>query len=170
MLLKPSETVIARMSLLYYGILLFFGCCIRALNWGMLHSNMWQHSGYVNRHVFLPLCICTTPEEDPLSFYSWPWSEGCVAAACFSQWLNVFFSSWHIGFMSLKNLIEKHEVQRQKVDKNKNSSYSRAPEKKNVFVSFAVFSEWASSHWAAIRRCNLGDTTLIVFSQTATFN
>lgn len=106
MLLKPSETAIAWMWLLYYCILLFFGCCIRGLTWGMLHSNMRQHSGYVNRHVFLPLCICTTPEEDPLSFYSWPWSEGCVAAGCFSQWLNVFFSSWHIGFMSLKNLIE----------------------------------------------------------------
>lgn len=130
MLLKPSEMAIAWMSLLYYCILLFFGCCIRGLNLGTLHSNMWQHSGYVNRHVFLPLCICATPEEDPLSFYGWPWSEGCVAAACFSQWLNVFFfflthwvhvtekSNWKTWSWTTKGC------------KKRNSSYSRAPEKK----------------------------------------
>lgn len=166
MLLKPSETAIARMSLLYYCILLFFGCCIRGLNLGTLHSNMWQHSGYVNRHVFLPLCICATPEEDPLSFYSWPWSEGCVAAACFSQWLNVFFFLLDtLGSCHWKILLKNMKLNDKRLQKTKQFIQPRSW-KKNVFVSFAVFTEWESSHWAAIRRCNLGDTSRIVFSDS----
>lgn len=105
-LLKPSETAIAWIWLLYYCLLLFFGCCIRGLTWGMLHSNMRQHSGYVNRHVFLPLCICTTPEGSPFILQLTLKWRLCCSRVFFSVVECVFVFSWHIAFMSLKNLIE----------------------------------------------------------------
>lgn len=158
------QTAIAWMWLLYYCFLLFLGRCIRGLNWGMLHSNMWRHSGYVNSHVFLPLCICTTPEEGPLSFYTWPWSEGCVAAACFSECLNViFFLLDPLCSCHWNNLIEKHEVEWQRVARNKTVHAAALLKKKKMsllvlshLVSEQVHSELQGcSFWTYFTNCFL---------------
>lgn len=80
-------------------------CWTGRLNLRILHSDMWRHSGYVSGDVFLPLRICHTPEQDPLSFYSWPWIEGCFAAACF---LNGWMGFRDVWLTKLRNHLEQH--------------------------------------------------------------
>lgn len=79
-----------------------------------------------------------------------------------------FFFSWDIWLTwpKKKTFLKNIKQSSKRLQKNPKVSLKLCSWKINVFVSFVAFSEWASSHWAAFRRCNLGDTTLIVFSDS----